>query len=368
MRRPPKLRRPRPSDARLALRAGLAVCLALGTACHGVRREPVPPATSPGAPAPVALGAGEAVFQALRSALAQGEDELAGQLVARLRLHTLNARERELVEGAERVLAGRALVRALELQLVSEPVPGESASFRLVLRARSQASAGVRLRLPPCDLKRRRTTMDARGVEGLDYESRALSALAELELEPGVERRIEILSYELPLGRALAVRERWRLETRSGEIESAGAVYPAAAVRVAGCERERLSPLLDPAPAASTDLAERLAAESPPRARELLELALRTPRTEIDAALAALAPLVERLAAEAPERVQASEPALRWLTQNRDLGPDAGAWARYLMARVAAGGASDAVPAGGLDLPARPRGALRHDDGGQAGG
>lgn len=367
MRRPAKPRRPRARVARPVLRAGLAVGLALLAGCRAVDRTP-PAAASTGAPVAVLSPASEAAFQALRSALAQGEDEVAAGILARLRRGALSARERELVEGAERVLAGRALVRTLELELVSEPVPGESASFRLVLRARSQASAGVRLRLPPCDLKRRRTTMDARGVEGLDYESRASSALAKLELEPGVERRVEILSYELPLGRALAVRERWRLETRSGEIESAGAVYPAAAVRVAGCERERLSPLLDPAPATSTDLAERLAAETPPRARELLELALRTPRADVEACLAELAPLVERLAAEAPERVQASEPALRWLTQNRDLGPDAGAWARYLTARVAAGDASDAAPPGGLDLPARPRGAGRHDDRGQAGG
>jgi hypothetical protein len=66
-------------------------------------------------------------------------------------------------------------------------------------------------------------------------------------------------------------------------------------------------------------------------------------------------PVVERLAREAPERVAAAEPALRWWTENRELGPDARAWARYLAARTAFAEV-EPPPPDGLDLPApRPR-------------
>ncbi|MSR61909.1 MAG: hypothetical protein EXS08_05640 [Planctomycetes bacterium] len=329
------------------------------------RREPAP-ALAPGGPATVArtdeaaIGAG---LRALQAALAGGDDEGARRVLSGLRAHsTLSARETELVASAERVLAGRALVRGLELALQSEPVPEQAGVYRLLLVARSNASSDVRLRLPPADLKRLRTTMDAKGLEGMDYESKACQALDDLVLVPTVVRRIELLRYELPLGRALAVRERWRLEPRSGEIDCAGVVHPAANVRVQGCEREKLSPLLAAEAVSATALAERLAAEAPARERELLELALRTRVDEREACLDALTPIVARLAKSAPERVAAAEPALRWLTQNRDLGPDAAAWSRFLAARRRPAGTPNA-PVDGLDLPDRPRSAQRAEEG-----
>lgn len=218
----------------------LGLLLALPSACHsagGGRGSSVVLL-----PAPPALGTArvsanhEALFGALQAALAEGEDELAGHVLANLRARALQPRELEVVESAERVLTGRALVRALELELASEPLPEREGSFRLILVARSRTSADVCVRLPPCDLKRLRVSMDARGVEGLDFQSKASTALQELWLAPTVERRIELLDYDLPLGRALGTRERWRLETRSGAIESGGKVYPAGEVKVVGCE------------------------------------------------------------------------------------------------------------------------------------
>lgn len=296
-------------------------------------------------------------FRALAAALEENEDELARAILTGLRARPLSAREEERVVSSERVLRGRELVRSLELRLASEPVPEAEARFRLVLVARSRAAQELCLRLAPCDLKRSRASMDARGVEGLEFESRVSSALAELCFSPGVEQEIELLTYELPLGRALGVRERWRIETRAGEIECGGVAFPAANVAVTGCERERLAPVLEPGAVAPGALAERLGAQSTPSARELLELALRTASTERGAALRALAPVVAALARSAPERVVAAEPALRWLTQNRDIGPDAAGWARYLEARVAAGAGASDTPAvrDRLDLPASPR-------------
>jgi len=348
-----------------AFRALLALlCMPLVAGCHMATERP-PASNAANAPQPVARTDEAAIaagLRALQAALASGDDEGARRVLAGLRARsTLNAREKELVDSAERVLAGREFVRGLELALESEALPGEQGGYRLLLVARSNASHDVRLRLPPADLKRLRATMDAKGLEGMDYESKSCTALNELVLAPTVERRVELLRYELPLGRALAVRERWRLDPRSGEIDCEGVVYPAASVRVQSCEREKLSPLLEPGPAPATALAERLEAAEPPRKRALLELALRTPAEEREACLRALTPVVVRLAKSAPERVVEAEPALRWLTQNRDLGPDAWAWSRWLLARQRpASGASPAPDA--LDLPARPRSAQRAEE------
>ncbi len=347
----PKNRR-RPSPRRASLLGGLVLL----AACQAAGGERAPGrVVEPTAAGGVTLSdpAAEALFQALAAALEEGEDELARSLLVGLSARPLGTRERELVASAERVLRGRELVRGLELALASEPVPGEEARFRLILVARSRDTEEVHLRLPPSDLKRLRASMDARGFEGLEFESKASHALAELRLRPGVQERFTLLTYELPLGRALGVRERWRMETRSGEIECAGEVLPAGHVKVQGCERERLSPLVAPEPAPAEALAERLGQEGVPSTRELLELALRIEPAGRESALRALAPVVAGLAHTRPGHVALAEPALRWLTQNRDIGPDPAGWARYLEARLAAGTA-ESTP-GGLDLPARSR-------------
>jgi hypothetical protein len=351
MRLPRKLPRP---DAFLALLALLAACK-MASPRSGPERSRSGATTSSGAvAAPFEVTSDNlASFRALQSALEEDEDELATRIVATLRGRKLSAREKEIAASAEKVLAGRALVRALDLRLESEAVPERAGSFRLVLVARSDARADVCLRLPPCDLKRLRASMDPLGAEGLQYDSRATGVLSELVLAPTVERRIEVLAYELPLGRALGVRERWRLEPRSGAIESGGKSYPAAKVRVEGCERERLSPLLPGEPSLAEALAAALDAPQPSTPRTLLELALRTPQDAREPALRALAPVVARLARVSPARVADAEPALRWLTENRDLGPDAQAWARYLEARARADAVPAGAPAGGLDLPVR---------------
>jgi hypothetical protein len=337
----------------------LGACRAGGASPRSQGPGPVPPPA-----APLSHADTEPAFRALQAALAEGEDEVALRILPRLRARALGAAERALLDSAERVLAGRALVRELELALASEPLPEREGSYRLVLLARSRATHEVRLLLPPCDLKRLRSSMDSRGVEGLQYESRACAALSDLALAPGGETRLELLTYDLPLGRALAARERWRVETRAGEIECGGVRYPAQSVPVAGCERERLSSRIAAEHVPATALARRLEEQDPPRSRELLELALRTAECEREPALRALAPVVARLAHSSPERLAAAEPALRWLTQNRELGLDAEAWARYLGDRAAASRAAANPPAGALDLPERPPRAARQGEAG----
>src|SRR5262245_20150052 len=118
------MHRPRNSRRRRSPPAALAALLALG-AC----RAPAPAGTA----APVVLKTGVTpsetlspsraqVFRTLQSALEDGDDALAQRLVENLRREPLAKREAELVDAAEKVLKGRALVRTLELALASEPV------------------------------------------------------------------------------------------------------------------------------------------------------------------------------------------------------------------------------------------------------
>lgn len=345
--RPKRLRRP---EARGTTRPGAfarrVALLFLLAACQAGRRgEPEPGAD----PALLAPARGE--FALLKAALNAGDDEQAARLIAALDASELTREERAQLEGARKVLRGRALVADLELALASEELVDVPGRFELVLRARNRNTAAVTLHLAPADLKRQRATIDARGAEGLELDSKLCTVLADLELAPGVESRVVLLSYELPLGRALALRERWRLVTRSGEVRAEGQRYPAAAVTVAGCARERVAPLLVADPAAGSAFAATLRGTARPSARALLEAALAIPSAEREDVLTDLAPLVAELARTDPERIVAAEPALRWLTENRDLGADAGAWAHYLAHRSG----SEASDRPRLDLPDRPR-------------
>jgi hypothetical protein len=129
------------------------------------------------------------------------------------------------------------------------------------------------------------------------------------------------------------VRERWRLETRSGEIERRARPIRPRASRVAAASASASRRSCAEADGTAAALAERRGGEAPTQ-RALLELALRIPPHEREAALPTLAPPVARLARARPSASRPAEPALRWLTQNRDLGADAAGWARYLEARV----------------------------------
>ena len=176
-----------------------------------------------------------AALRALGAALEADDDAQARALVANLRARGVTGRAAEFVASVERVLTGRELVKSLELRLVSEPELVSDNRFRLVLLARSTATNELCLRLPAAELKRARSQMSAAGLEGLYFESQASTALAAVRVPAGGECRVLLLAYELPLGRALGVRERWRLEPRAGEVERAGERFPAANVRIEGC-------------------------------------------------------------------------------------------------------------------------------------
>ena len=336
--RPPS-ERPR---ARVSLALALSGALVLGAACRAPGTDPAPEAAAD------SLSPHAGLFVALQGALEDGEDELAGILVARLDARLLSTRERDFLDASRRILAGRELARGLELALESEPLEGAPVgSYRLLLRASQRSGAALTLKLPPADLRRSRTSVDERGVETHELESRAIRCFQELELGPG-EREIELLTYDLPLGRALAVRESWSLSTRSGEFQRGDEALPAADVRVAGCERVRVVPRLEESAARPEDLARLLAQSEELDGRGALELALRIAPDEREATLTLLAPLVGELAGTAPAKVESAVPALRWLARTRDLGRDAQAWARYLANRQPSRGG---VERGALDLP-----------------
>jgi hypothetical protein len=286
-------------------------------------------------------------FRALEAAVVGGEDARARRVLAGILARGPTGDVLELARAFERVLDGRDLVRSLDLRLALEPDAEREGRMRVLLFASHGGTESLRLRLPPGSLEHLVVAVDARGIETRDLGSRIVDAVEELVLAPGRTRRVELARYSVPLGRALAARDQWRLRLRSGEVEVAGAAYPAADPSVAPCERTLVAAFLPSEPIEPAELARYLRATEELWTPALVERAVRIAPERREEALDLLAPVVRELAASDPERVAAATPALRWLARTGAPGRSAREWSRWLALR-----AEPAVERPDLDLPA----------------
>ncbi len=338
-----RARRRRPGRTAGALVAALA--LALGACASAGRAEP----------GPMHLGAAEVVppqlepaLDALRIAVESRDDPLARRILARVMSRNPSGRALELALGFARVLDGRDVLRSLELALETRPLDGAPLAYRLVLVARHDRPEPLVLRTLPPSLERIVDGVSPDGVGSRQMTSDVADELDELRIPPaGLE--VELGTYVVPLFGKLAVRDRWRLATRSGEVVVGGESYPAAAPEVADWEREYIAPMLPLAPVEPGELV-RYARQDEISTPALMERAVRIrPERRIEA-LVAMEPVVREVS---EERALQLVPALRWLARGNRPGADVDAWRRTLRRVVELGAEEDAAaeldPA--LDLP-----------------
>ena len=342
------------SARRLLRRVGSALALAgLLASCAS---EPARPERilieSPGVARRAVHPAFLPAFDALQAAVDDGEDELARRILAGILARRPPAGLIEFARGYERILDGRAVLEDLELRLVSEAVGGSDRDFRLVLEASHGRASELVLHLPPTNLRHIVVGIDPHGGESRHLSTEVISALAELTLPPGEVLRHPILDYELTAGGALAVRERWSLEPRAGEVEVDGRWLPAQNPRVAPAERTVLASFLPRAPVEPAELVRYAARPEAVHMPPLIERTVRIDPERREEALDLLAPLVADLAEADPERLETIAPALRWLSRSVYPGTHPQAWADWFAARRTR---SEEIPAGGLVLPEEGR-------------
>jgi len=283
-------------------------------------------------------------FQSLQAAVEAGDDELAERILDGLRGRLASTGDHELADSFERILAGRALGRALVFELSSYE-DEEGRGYRLVLRMSHVLGERLTLAFPPAILERLETAIAPDGTQSRRYDSRSVERFGEVVLAPGRAREVELGRYELPLGRALAVREQWSLRLHAaGEATWRGERYPVPNAPSPCCERERLAPFLPLAEVEPAELASYAAGEEVWMA-PLIERTVRVAEERRLEALALLEPLVERWSSEDPERLEHVAPALRWLARVSDPGAD---WIAVLRSELA-------TSAGSASSPERPR-------------
>jgi hypothetical protein len=274
----------------------------------------------------------EASFSAIVQALEGGDDELAGQILERAMARGPQgaALERALAFG--RILAGRRLVRALDLRLACEP-QAEGRAVEVAFLARHGLEEALTLRTGPASLAVLLVAVERDGDEQRFASSRVHDELGLLDLEPGTEQRFALGAFDVPGGPdALAVRASFELRFIPGEILTADAGLPAQNVHVAPVEFVRLASWVPSAPVEPAELSSYVAGEGGQdfTLAGALERAVRVESRRRAEALDLLAPLVAHMSARVD--LPRLAPTLRWLSGNPSLGRDGDGWKAWMAA------------------------------------
>ena len=291
---------------------------------------------------------------ALKRAVAAGEDDLARALIAQLDSLGPDEKVWNLVRAFERILDGRAAVRTLELTLSCEPIPEEirlpgaaagSQAWRLVFRAHNTGPDVIELLPGPAILSTKRTDVARRGGEASTLETRSFDKLRRIELAPGEQSNVDLAAFFLdPPAGQLAVRLDFVLDLRSGVLKRAGRELPAMHLAVTPARAARCAAGLPEGTLTPEELLEASASLS--TAEELLALAV---RTETGKGLVDL----ERALAELPRpRLELWIPSVRWLA-GAEAPTDVDGLRGWLRARNEAQAQRGPRPA--LVLPREPR-------------
>lgn len=275
-------------------------------------------------------------LEAMRAAVEEQDDQVARRISSSLRARLRADAARglaetgpalELLEGFERILMGRLLVGALELELVDRPLEGGLAVL-VLLRARSQRP--VVLRPLGAQLRVHRMTLSPEGKESRAVRTVGRVDLGALELgEEWLEVPLESFATTIP-SNALGARTHWTLELLAGDVLEQDQAYPAQRVQVAGAERVDLAPFLPNQPVEPEELvayAQRDDLAAPP----LLERTVRIAPERREEALDLLTGPVESMSAEQIARLV---PTLRWLSRTGLPGQDPLAWRTWLRRRA----------------------------------
>lgn len=297
------------------------------------------------------LAAFEPAFAALGDALEAHDDALARRVLDGILARGPEGRALEVARIYDKILRGRALLESVAMELELRPVDGDAYAFDVVLVVRNRSSAPLVLRTTPPSLNRLSVGVTPEGVESRRRASVVAHALEELVLPASGELEVRLGRDRAAIFGMLALRERWWLETRNGEVEVDGDVLPALATQVVSAEDSWLAPFLPTEPVEPSELVRY--ASGP----EIFEPPLMERAVRIDPARRgeALELLAEAMREWDDVRVLEVVPALRWLARAEVTGAELAFWRRWSATGILspAGPEQDVAPSTGLVLPNR---------------
>lgn len=306
-------------------------------------------------------------FRRLQECLELGEDQEARMVLLRMRALDPGPDVLDLLEGYERILDGRELVRGLDLWIEPQADPAVAGRYQLFLVASCHGPA-VELLTTGARLRCRLQGMDMNGADHRRLQNMHVEAARDLDLVPGnIERRL-LGEVDLPVGGStLALRATCDLILLAGEVEASSGPLatdgrlPAQRVPVQTAEFVNLASYLPNEPVSPEELEryfreELLGKPITPRDSELTAEVLHLPRilertvrilpSERERALDLVTPIFGELIGAEREYML---PCLRWLSGSSEHGGDIEAWSRWLTARAEA--RSQAAERVAPDLP-----------------
>lgn len=245
-------------------------------------------------------------------ALDEGNDELAESILLRMSARGPDPGTAAWIHEVGRVLEGRAVLRQLDLRLVTvvEELDGTKTK-RLVLRVNAGGESAVSLHMTPPILAWERDWIDASGNGGRSSDEVGLNSLERLDFAPQSLTDIPVLDLPPARGQALAMRERWSLEMHFCYLEVEGTRYPTNAPFVQPLERYLLATHLQLGPVHPGACADLLAERPDANLQAIIERAVRVLPEHHDESLDLLTPVVLDMTLL---DVQRAVPALSWLT------------------------------------------------------
>ena len=288
-------------------------------------------------------------FQSLEAALGARDDPLAMRILTRILARDPHGVALERARAFERILEGRAWIAQVAIKLEATRV-GTSDEWLVRAIATNSDSVELTLHGAPPILRTYLLGVSPEGLEQRFGRQTAVESLARWSLPPGKEISVELGKFDIPTGRALAVRALFVLEFLPGEVLRDKAARPATNLPVARAEAVHLAGFLPSDPVQPEELA-RYVRESMIRNPPLLERAVRIPLDQRARALDLLTPAALELPSVELEKITV---ALRWLSGASELGADARSWRQWLAERARtrerdANGVHSNP--GGLDLP-----------------
>lgn len=289
-------------------------------------------------------------IEALRDAVAAGEEVEARRILARLKAMSPGPDVQALMDAFERILDGRAIAKRIETRLVAKELESEPGDYRLVLEITSREPKPVSMRPAGARLRVAYTSVDPLGSAQRAVQYASIDGLERLELVRDVTRVYELVELTPPQPAGmLALEGEFRLEFLATELKYDGRSLPAnempgpetTIIRLAGyipngsIEPAELLRYIESGVVHPPALMERTVRILPERRAEALDL---------------LTPLISKLATPDLEELV---PALRWLTGSSSPGGDPEAWRRWIASRAANDGANSTASRlnRGLDLP-----------------
>ena len=335
------------------MRVASGVLMALFAACRAAPAQVggaamAPPSSLPEAYVPA--------FQALTDAVEDHQDVVARRILDQLLGRLLVDRERlrssaaaqpqaesELerhlgdVESAlkatrafDRILTGRSWVAGLSLELEASFEQDERQA-QVFLRVSGRERGALILAPGPGTLTVQSSSLSPDGHELHNSWTTHTSDVQNIAVDGDGVAEIPLGSFPVIVPpETLAVRVRWGLELRSGEVRVGQEGYPAMGFQVKPCRVERLAPFL---PTDAVEPAElvRYVREGGTFMPALLERAVRIAPERRSEALDGLAPLV---AAASKYQLELLAPALRWLTDRDDPRSGPIGWKNWFRSRA----------------------------------